>query len=97
MDLDVVDAKHLHKRIHYLQNLRYQLCQRFQKEYLSEFFRSPQSFSKRRNLSPGDIDLVSSDNTKWLNWPLWSIIELFEGKEKEERRYFKILLISSGP
>ncbi|GIY35057.1 reverse transcriptase [Caerostris extrusa] len=48
MDLDIVDAKHLRKRIRYLQNLRYQQRQRFQKEYLSELIRSPQSFSNRR-------------------------------------------------
>ncbi|GIY01728.1 DUF5641 domain-containing protein [Caerostris extrusa] len=106
MDLDIVDTKHLRKRIRYLQNLRYQLRQRFRKEYLSELIRCPQSFSKRRNLSTGDIVLVGSDDTKRLNWPLGSIIELFQGKElvvqtsasvEEERRYFKILLISSGP
>ncbi|GIX94263.1 reverse transcriptase [Caerostris darwini] len=85
MDLDIVDAKHLRKRIRYLQNLRYQLRQRFQKEYLSELIRSPQSFSKRRNLSPGDIVLVGSDNTKRLNWPLGRIIELFKGKGNVER------------
>ncbi|GIX82169.1 reverse transcriptase [Caerostris darwini] len=85
MDLDIVDAKHLRKRIRYLQNLRYQLRQRFQKEYLSELIRSPQSFSKRRNLSPGDIVLVGSDNTKRLNWPLGRIIELFKGKDNVER------------
>ncbi|GIX92085.1 DUF5641 domain-containing protein [Caerostris extrusa] len=85
MDLDTVDDKHLRKRIRYLQNLRYQLRQRFQKEYLSELIRSPQSFSKRRNLSPGDIVLVDSDNTKRLNWPLGSFIELFQGKDNVER------------
>ncbi|GFT79931.1 integrase_H2C2 domain-containing protein [Nephila pilipes] len=37
LDLDIVDAKHLRKPIRYLQNLRYQLCQRFQKEYLFGF------------------------------------------------------------
>ncbi|GIZ05040.1 DUF5641 domain-containing protein [Caerostris extrusa] len=72
MDLDIVDAKHLRKRIRYLQNLRYQLRQRFQKEYLSELIRCPQSFSKRRNLSPGDIVLVGPDNTKRLTG-LWGV------------------------
>ncbi|CAL1296483.1 unnamed protein product [Larinioides sclopetarius] len=77
MDLDIVDAKHLRKRIRYLQSLRCQLRQRFQKEYLSELIRNPQSSLKRRNLSPGDIVLVGSDNTKRLNWPLGLVIELF--------------------
>ncbi|GFS59627.1 uncharacterized protein NPIL_241391 [Nephila pilipes] len=36
LDLDIVDAKHLRQRIRYLQNLRYQLRQWFQKEYLPE-------------------------------------------------------------
>ncbi|GIY30482.1 DUF5641 domain-containing protein [Caerostris darwini] len=75
---------YLRKRIRYLQNLRYQLRQLFQKEYLSELIRSPQSFSKRRNLSPGDIVLVGSDNTKRLNWALGRIIELFKGKDNVE-------------
>ncbi|GIY52693.1 reverse transcriptase [Caerostris extrusa] len=48
-------------------------------------YSSPQSFSKRRNLSPGDIVLVGSDNTKRLNWPLGRIIELFKGKDNVER------------
>ncbi|GIY77058.1 reverse transcriptase [Caerostris darwini] len=43
------------------------------------------SFSKRRILSPGDIVLVGSDNTKRLNWPLGRIIELFKGKDNAER------------
>ncbi|GIX94848.1 integrase catalytic domain-containing protein [Caerostris darwini] len=80
MDLDIVDAKHLRKRIRYLKNLRYQLRQRFQKEYLSELIRSPQSFSKRRNLSPGDILLVGSDNTKRSNWPLGVSSNCFKTK-----------------
>ncbi|GIY28124.1 DUF5641 domain-containing protein [Caerostris darwini] len=50
-----------------------------------QLIRSPQSFSKRRNLSPGDIVLVGSDNTKRLNWPLGRIIELFKGKDNVER------------
>ncbi|CAL1293989.1 unnamed protein product [Larinioides sclopetarius] len=85
MDLDIVDAKHLRKRIRYLQSLRCQLRQRFQKEYLSELIRNPQSSLKRRNLSPGDIVLVGSDNTKRLNWPLGRVIELFRGKDNVER------------
>ncbi|GFT28158.1 uncharacterized protein NPIL_599581 [Nephila pilipes] len=51
LDLDIVDAKLLRKRIRYLQNLRYQLRQRFQKEYLSELIRNPQLAPKRCNLS----------------------------------------------
>ncbi|GIY11500.1 DUF5641 domain-containing protein [Caerostris extrusa] len=84
MDLEIVDAKHLRKRIRYLQNLRYQQRQQFQRN-IYQSYSSPQSFSKRRNLSPGDIVLVGSDNTKRLNWPLGRIIELFQGKDNGER------------
>ncbi|GFU27164.1 dual 3',5'-cyclic-AMP and-GMP phosphodiesterase 11 [Nephila pilipes] len=85
LDLDIVDAKHLRKRIRYLQNLRYQLRQRFQKEYLSELIRNPQLAPKRCNLSVGDIVLVGSDNVKRLNWPLGRVIEMFQGKDNIER------------
>ncbi|GFS44078.1 transposable element Tc1 transposase [Nephila pilipes] len=85
LDLDIVDAKHLRKRIRYLQNLRYQLRQRFQKEYLSELIRNPQLAPKRCNLSVGDIVLVGSDNVKRLNWPLGRVIEIFQGKDNIER------------
>ncbi|GFT05094.1 uncharacterized protein NPIL_35041, partial [Nephila pilipes] len=85
LDLDIVDAKHLRKRIRYLQNLRYQLRQRFQKEYLSELIRNPQLAPKRCNLSVGDIVLVGLDNVKRLNWPLGRVIEMFQGKDNIER------------
>ncbi|GBN44209.1 hypothetical protein AVEN_32713-1, partial [Araneus ventricosus] len=85
VDLDIVDAKHLRKRIRYLQNLRCQLRQRFQKEYLAELIQNPKLPSKRHNLSPGDVILVGSDNTKRLNWPSGRAIELFQGKDNIER------------
>ncbi|GFR18838.1 integrase_H2C2 domain-containing protein [Trichonephila clavata] len=53
VDLDIVDAIHLRKRIRYLKNLRFQLRQRFQREYLTELIRNPQLSLKRHNLSPG--------------------------------------------
>ncbi|GFT39502.1 integrase catalytic domain-containing protein [Nephila pilipes] len=81
LDLDIVDAK----RIRYLQNLRYQLRQRFQKEYLSELIRNPQLAPKRCNLSVGDIVLVGSNNVKRLNWPLGRVIEMFQGEDNIER------------
>ncbi|GFQ79530.1 DUF5641 domain-containing protein [Trichonephila clavata] len=85
VDLDIVDARHLRKLIRYLQNLRFQLRQRFQREYLAELMRNPQLPLKRHNLSPGDIVLIGSDNTKRLNWPLGRVIELFEGKDNIKR------------
>ncbi|GFR20889.1 integrase catalytic domain-containing protein [Trichonephila clavata] len=84
VDLDIVDARHLRKRIRYLQTLRFQLRQRFQREYLAELIRNPQLSLKRHNLSPGDIVLIGSDNTKRLNWPLGRVIELFKGKDNIE-------------
>ncbi|XP_055948214.1 uncharacterized protein LOC129981407 [Argiope bruennichi] len=94
LDLDIVDAKHLRKRIRYLQNLRYQLRQRFQKEYLSELIWNPQLDLKRCDLSVGDIVLVGSDNVKRLNWPLGRVIEMFQGKDNIER--VVKLLVSNG-
>ncbi|GBM01460.1 hypothetical protein AVEN_209281-1 [Araneus ventricosus] len=85
VDLDIVDAKHLRKRILYLQNLRCQLRHRFQKEYFAELIRNPKLPSKRHNLSPGDVILFGSDNTKRLNLPLGRVIELFQGKDNIER------------
>ncbi|GBM43388.1 hypothetical protein AVEN_264607-1 [Araneus ventricosus] len=41
--------------------------------------------SKRHNLSPGDVVLVGSDNTKCLNCPLGRVIELFQDKGNTER------------
>ncbi|GFR33401.1 DUF5641 domain-containing protein [Trichonephila clavata] len=85
VDLGIVDARHLRKGIRYLQNLRFQLRQRFQREYLAELIRNPQLPLKRHNLSPGDIVLIGSDNTKRLNWPLGRVIELFKGKDNIEQ------------
>ncbi|GBO23778.1 hypothetical protein AVEN_3387-1 [Araneus ventricosus] len=67
-----------------LQRLRCQLRQRFQKEYLAELMRNPKLPSKRHNLSPGDVFLVGSDNTKRLNWPFGHVIELFQSKDNIE-------------
>ncbi|GBM08086.1 hypothetical protein AVEN_122999-1 [Araneus ventricosus] len=80
VDLDIIDAKHLRKRIRYLQNLRCQLPQRFQKEYLAELIRNPKLPSKRHNLSPGDVVLIGSDNTKRLNWPLGRALSCFKAQ-----------------
>ncbi len=85
VDLDIVDTKHLCKRIRYVQSLRQQLRRRFQEEYLSELIRAPQLSSKRQKLAPGDIVLIGSDNTKRLNWPLGRILELYPGKDNVER------------
>ncbi|GBN73396.1 hypothetical protein AVEN_6746-1 [Araneus ventricosus] len=85
VDFDIVDAKQLRKRIRYLQSLRYQLRQRFQKEYLADLIRNPKLPSKRHNLLPGVVVLVGSDNTNRLNWPLERVIELFQSKDNIER------------
>ncbi|GFT20758.1 transposable element Tc1 transposase [Nephila pilipes] len=65
LDLDIVDAKHLRKRIRYLQNLRYQLRQRFQKEYLSELIRNPQLAPKRCDLSDVPAIVESAPDTSY--------------------------------
>ncbi|GBN25627.1 hypothetical protein AVEN_121687-1 [Araneus ventricosus] len=57
--LEIVDSKHLRKQIRYLQSLRYQLRQQFQKEYLAELIGNPKLPSKRHSLSPGDVVTVS--------------------------------------
>ncbi|GFT16903.1 DUF5641 domain-containing protein [Trichonephila clavipes] len=85
VDLDIVDARHLRKRIRYLQNLRFLNYVHYFKEYLAELIRNPQLSLKRYHLSFGDIVLIGSDNTKRLNWPLGRVIELFKGKDNIER------------
>ncbi|GIX66606.1 DUF5641 domain-containing protein [Caerostris extrusa] len=85
MDLDIVDAKHLRKRIRYLQNLRYQLRQRFQKEYLSELIRNPQSFSKTTQLVTRIYCSRGLRPHKTAKLTFGSIIELFQGKDNVER------------
>ncbi|GFT40561.1 integrase catalytic domain-containing protein [Trichonephila clavipes] len=79
---DIVDARHLRERIRvtfktYIFN--------YVNEYLAKLIRNPQLSLKRHNLSPGDIVLIGSDNTKRLNWPLGRVIELFKGKDNIER------------
>ncbi|GFY69636.1 integrase catalytic domain-containing protein [Trichonephila inaurata madagascariensis] len=56
----------------------------FQKEYL-ELVRNPNSTSKRKEITFGEIVLIGSDKSKKLNWPLGCIIELYPGKEGIER------------
>ncbi|KAF8784366.1 hypothetical protein HNY73_010054 [Argiope bruennichi] len=65
LDSDIVDAKHLRKRIRYLQNLRYQLRQRFQKEYLSELIQNPQLAPKRCDLSDVPAIVESAPDTSY--------------------------------
>nr|XP_042912273.1 uncharacterized protein LOC122272539 [Parasteatoda tepidariorum] len=84
VDLDIIDAKHLRKRIRYLQSLRDQLRQRFKEEYLAELVRC-QKTSNQKKLAPGDIVLIGSDDKKRLNWPLGRVMELFPGKDNIQR------------
>ncbi|GFW11849.1 integrase catalytic domain-containing protein [Trichonephila clavipes] len=53
--------------------------------YGAKLIRNPQLSLKRHNLSPGDIVLIGSDNTKRLNWPLGRVMELFKSKDNIER------------
>ncbi|GBM93180.1 hypothetical protein AVEN_181976-1 [Araneus ventricosus] len=46
---------------------------------------NPKLPSKRHNLSPGDVVLIGSNNTKRLNLPLGRVIELFQSKDNIER------------
>ncbi|GFW72717.1 integrase catalytic domain-containing protein [Trichonephila clavipes] len=50
-DLDIIDSKHVLKRVRYLQNIRDNLRKRFQKEYLGELVRNPKSTSKRKEIT----------------------------------------------
>ncbi|XP_071039994.1 uncharacterized protein [Parasteatoda tepidariorum] len=62
-DIDIVNFKHLLKRVRYLQSLR----KRFQKEYLGELVRNPKSRSKQKEMSVGEIVLIGCEGTKRLN------------------------------
>ncbi|GFU79803.1 DUF5641 domain-containing protein [Trichonephila clavipes] len=84
-DLNIIDSKHLLKRVRYLQNIRDNFRKRFQKEYLGELVRNPKSTSKRKEITVGEIVLIGSDNSKRLNWPLGHVIELYPGKNAIQR------------
>ncbi|XP_071037202.1 uncharacterized protein [Parasteatoda tepidariorum] len=65
-DIDIVNSKHLLKRVRYLQSLRENLRKRF-KEYLGELVRNPKSRSKQKEISVGEIVLIGCEGTKGLN------------------------------
>ncbi|GFU17705.1 integrase catalytic domain-containing protein [Nephila pilipes] len=76
-DLDLLDSKSLNKRYAYRQRLRQDLRKRFRSEYWDQF---TQYEKQMRNSKPLEIEyvvLISSDNTKRLDWPLGKVIELF--------------------
>lgn len=84
-DMDIVNSKHLLKRVRYLQSLRENLRKRFQKEYLGKLVRNPKSRSKRKEISVGEIVLIGCKGTKRLNLPLGCVVELFLGKDGIQR------------
>ena len=83
VDLDIIDEQHMSHKARYLQSLRKQLRERFQKEYLSELIQ----FNKRKifQLKQNDIVLVESDNKKRVLWPLGRIMSTIPGVDGEHR------------
>lgn len=80
-DLDLIDSEHPVKRFRYLQKVREGLAARFRDEYLAELVKSPQILEKRRDLQPGDVVLIGSDNVKRQSWPMARVVSLVKGKD----------------
>ena len=82
-DLDYIDSNSVNIRFNYLQKLRELLRSRFRKEYLAELtqFRNNKN---RGSIKKGDVVLIENDK-KRIHWPLGKIIEVFPGKDGNER------------
>ncbi|GFT11164.1 integrase catalytic domain-containing protein [Nephila pilipes] len=76
-DLDFLDSKSLNKRYTYRQRLRQDLRKRFRSEYLGQLRQYEKIMRNSKALVIGDVVLISSDNTKRLDWSLGKVIELF--------------------
>lgn len=69
VDLDLIDRKHLRKRLRYLQRVCESFRKIFQREYLAVLVKNPE-YKQRYKLREGDVVLVVSDNFKRIEWPL---------------------------
>ncbi|GFS51650.1 integrase catalytic domain-containing protein [Trichonephila inaurata madagascariensis] len=80
-DLDILDSSSLNKRHAYRQRVKQDLRKRFRTEYLGHLRQSSKFDENQKPLQIGDIVLVSSDNTKRIEWPLAKVMELYPSKD----------------
>lgn len=80
-DLDLVEAKHLRRRVRYRDKLRTELKRRFRIEYLGQLKSHHKILKSQRNLKTGDIVLISKENCNRIEWPLGRVIETIPGKD----------------
>ncbi|GFY39155.1 integrase catalytic domain-containing protein [Trichonephila inaurata madagascariensis] len=80
-DLDILDSSSLNKRHAYRQRVKQDLRKRFRTEYLGHLRQSSKFDKNQKPLQIGDIVLVSSDNTKRIEWPLAKVMELYPSKD----------------
>nr|XP_042907172.1 uncharacterized protein LOC107438580 [Parasteatoda tepidariorum] len=80
-DLDLLDSKSLNKRFAYRQRLRQDLTKRFRSEYLGQLRQFDRKMRSSSPIKIGDVVLISSDNTKRLDWPLGKVIEVFTSRD----------------
>ncbi|GFT91590.1 integrase catalytic domain-containing protein [Nephila pilipes] len=76
-DLDFLDSKSLNKRYAYRERLRQDIRKRFRSEYLGQLRQYEKKMQNSKSFEIGDVVLISSDNTKRLDWSLGKVIELF--------------------
>jgi len=75
-DCDLMDAKALHKRMRFLQDLRLCLRKRFIQEYLGLLVHRGKREGCLRDVKVVEVVLVGSDNANSLTWPLARVLEL---------------------
>ncbi|GFT67882.1 integrase catalytic domain-containing protein [Nephila pilipes] len=76
-DLDFLDSISLNKRYAYRQSLLQDLGKCFHSEYLGQLRQYEKKLRNSKHLEREDVVLISSDNTKGLDWSLGKVIELF--------------------
>ncbi|GFY69768.1 integrase catalytic domain-containing protein [Trichonephila inaurata madagascariensis] len=76
----MVDSSSLNKRHAYRQQVKQDLRKRFRTEYLGHLRLSSKFDKNQKPLQIGDI-VVSSDNTKRIEWPLAKVMELYPSKD----------------
>ena len=76
MDAEHLTANVARKKFKLLSQLRMELKQRFEKEYLSLLAHGQSKHSSAPNLHEGDVVLVGSDNWRRLTWNVGRIISL---------------------
>lgn len=80
-DIDNIDEMSLNKRVQYLQTLRKNLRERFQKEYLGQLTHKVKAKVQDMNLKLGDVVILECDKVKRVDWPLAVIEELMPDQD----------------